>query len=217
MRNKAVPVFLICTVVLILPVLWVIATTGRLDLHMRVNGWHATWADRLMPAFTELANGWMPAALALLLLRRSWRAFLMMGLSTGLGSLAVQSLKHGLFADVDRPSAFIARMPGLHLVPDVDLHRYFSFPSGHSTAAFGLCFALAVVIERRSVALLLAIVAAMLAFSRVYLSQHFTEDAVAGAIVGTGIAYGVYRWLYHGRVGARTSLDRSPFKRYSAE
>jgi membrane-associated phospholipid phosphatase len=217
MRNKAVLPFLAMAVVLALPALWAVAVSTHLALHQQIHQWHPAWADQAMPWITEGANGWVPAVLAIALLWHSWRAFLMMGLSTLLGSLAVQSLKHFIFSHVDRPVAFLAEMPGLHLVPGVELHSSFSFPSGHSTTAFGMCFALAVVWGKRGPAVGLAIIAAILAFSRVYLSQHFTEDAVAGAALGTFIGWLVYRRLYHGPLSLHTGLDRSPVRRYSSE
>ena len=217
MQNKAVPAFLITALAIALPPLWAVAATDHLALHAQVNMWHSPWADAAMPYITLLADGWVPVILSIVLLWRSWRAFLMMGLSTGLGSMAVQSLKHFVFSTMNRPSAFLDQLPGLHLVPGVELHHSYSFPSGHSTAAFGLCFALAVVFGKRAPAVLLALFAALLAFSRVYLSQHFTEDAVAGAALGTMIAYFVYRRLYHAEWKDLKVLDRSPFRRYSTE
>ena len=217
MRNKAVLVFLATALAIVLPALCAIAATTHLALHQQVNKWHPVWADQAMPWITEGANGWVPAALAIGMLWHSWRAFLMVGLSTLLGSVAVQSLKHFIFPNVDRPSAFLTEMPGLHLVAGMDLHHSFSFPSGHSATAFGMCFAMAVVCGKRGAAVWLALLAGLLAYSRVYLSQHFTEDAVAGAALGTLIGWLVYRWLYFGERAQRSALDRSPFRRYSAE
>ncbi|HMN06033.1 MAG TPA: phosphatase PAP2 family protein [Flavobacteriales bacterium] len=169
-----------------------------------------------MPVFTELANGWVPVILALVLLRKSWRTFLMMGLGTGLSAIAVQLLKHLVFAGYDRPAMFLEEMPGLQLVAGMDLHHHFSFPSGHSTAAFSMCLALAVVIGNRAAAIGLAVLAALLAFSRVYLSQHFTEDILAGALVGTVVTTAVFGLLYQGRYAHDARLDRSPFKRVAS-
>jgi membrane-associated phospholipid phosphatase len=211
-KDQAVGAFLLTTAILALGPLWAVATNAKLPLHQAVNAWHAPWADALMPWVTEGANGWVPVLLALALLWRSWRCFLMMGMATAFGALAVQALKHLAFPGMDRPSAFLGQMPGLHVVAGVDLHHHFTFPSGHSTAAFGLCFALAVVAGRRLSGVALAVAAAVLAFSRVYLSQHFTQDALAGAALGSAIAFAVYRWLWHGRPAANLTLDRSPLK-----
>ena len=44
----------------------------------------------------------------------------------------------------------------------------------------------------------------------VYLSQHFTEDILAGAFLGTVTAWAVHRWLYGQAMMDRTGLDRRP-------
>ncbi|MBK7247727.1 MAG: phosphatase PAP2 family protein [Flavobacteriales bacterium] len=211
MRERSIWTFTACAVLLAIPGLIGVLRLDHLALHMAVNRFHAPWADVLFPYLTEMANGWVPTALAVLLLWKSWRSFLMVGLSAGLSAIVVQSLKHLLFADIDRPGMFLDRMPGLHIVAGMDLYHHFSFPSGHSTAAFSMCAALAVVIGRSKPAALLAVLAALLAFTRVYLSQHFTEDALAGAFVGTVVAVGVYFLLYRTAWGKRTTLDRAPF------
>lgn len=54
--------------------------------------------------------------------------------------------------------------------------------------------------------------AAVLAYSKVYLSQHFTEDALAGAFLGWLSGVGIYFLVFKGSFGARNSLDRSPFR-----
>lgn len=136
----------------------------------------------------------------------------MMALATGLSALVVQWLKRRVFEEFDRPSMFLEHMPGLPLVGGVELHHYFSFPSGHTTAAFSMCLALAVIIGRRGAAILLAVLAVLLGYSRVYLSQHFAEDVVAGAFTGSLVAVAVYLVLYHGRLGRNTRLDASPLR-----
>lgn len=196
-----------------LPVFITVLRTDQVALHAAINAHHAPWADAFFRLWTNVAAGWTPTILALALIAHSWRYFLMMGLSAGLSALVVQALKHFFFSDHDRPVEFMAQMPGLYLVPGEDMNHHFSFPSGHSTAAFSMCLAAAVLIGRRGPAALLAITAATLAFSRVYLSQHFTEDVLAGAAVGTITGIGVYYLVFRGRWGRATALDRSPFRR----
>jgi membrane-associated phospholipid phosphatase len=177
-----------------------------------MNRFHGATGDAIFPWITELANGWAPVVLALALLFRSWRSFLMMGLATGLSALAAQFLKRVVFSGHDRPSMYLDHMPGLHLVPGIELHHHFSFPSGHGTAAFSMCLALAVLIGKRGAGVGFALLAALLAYSRVYLSQHFTEDILAGALLGTAVATGVYWMLFLGPWAKTTALDRSPFR-----
>lgn len=214
MRDRSLWTYVVVTIALLwLPGLAAVLATDKFTSHLWLNQWHGPVADKFFPAFTELANGWVPVALSLLLLWKNWRSFLMMGLSTGLSAILVQTLKHGLYPGHDRPSMFLDQMPGLPLVGGVDLHHHFSFPSGHSTAAYSMCLALAVVAGRPRIAVLLALLAALLGYSRIYLSQHFLQDVLAGAALGTAMATAVYFLLYRGRWSADGALGRSPFRR----
>ncbi|MBP8823056.1 MAG: phosphatase PAP2 family protein [Flavobacteriales bacterium] len=213
MRDKSIRAFLLAGLLLAAPAVVCVWRMDRFALHLAMNGFHDPFLDSLFPVVTEFANGWVPTALALLMLAISWRAFLMVGLSTGLGAVVVQFLKQVVFSGHDRPSMFLDHMPGLPLVAGLDLHHHFSFPSGHSTAAFSMCLALAVVIGRQVPAVALALAAGLMAYSRVYLSQHFTEDILAGASIGCASGTVVYMLLYRGRWRLNQALDRSPWRR----
>lgn len=212
MRDKSLRYFLLVSVVLAMPAMAGLWQMGRFHFHVAMNSWHSALLDGTFLVLTTMANGWVAMAAALLLLLANWRAALMMGLSTGLSALLTQFLKRAVF-DLDRPSMFLGQMPGLQLVSGLDLHQHFSFPSGHATAAYSMCAAVAVVIGRRPLAMALAVLAALMAFSRVYLSQHFTEDILAGAAIGCTVSAGVYYLLYKGPLAANKGLDRSPVRR----
>ncbi|MCB0765941.1 MAG: phosphatase PAP2 family protein [Flavobacteriales bacterium] len=194
------------TVVLLLAVLG----TDQLDLHRIMHAYTSLGADRFFATITHLADGLVPTALSVILLFMvSMRAFLMMGLSCGLSAIAVQILKR-VFA-YDRPYMFKDRLGDLPWVEGMELHHHLSFPSGHATAAFSMCFALAILVDRGTWSLVLGVLAAVLAYSRVYLSQHFTEDILAGAALGTLIAHGVYLWLDHTSMKDKAWLRWRPF------
>ena len=119
-------------------------------------------------------------ALAVDLARRSapWRA-LTVALAYGLSMLASTALKDV----VRRP-----RPSGEHLVP---LPHSWSFPSGHATSAFAAAVALGLLVPRaRWPALVLA---ALIAYSRVYLGVHYWTDVLAGAALGALVGWLVAR------------------------
>lgn len=213
-RPLAIATFLLVVSVVALPALWYQFTWDKWDLHLALNGHHSHWADSFFANATHLADGWTPVVVSLLLLfLHSWRAFLMVGLACGLSSLVAQFLKRVIFPGMDRPRMFLEKMEGLAIVADLDMHAHFSFPSGHSTAAFSMCLALAVVIGRKSVAAGLALLAVLLAYSRIYLSQHFLEDTLAGATIGILTALVVYAVLYRSAWSRAAWLERRPFVR----
>ncbi len=85
-------------------------------------------------------------------------------------------------------------LEGVNLL--VGCGKSFSMPSNHASNAFA--FAMAFWFLRRDVATyFFIIVAAAIAFSRVYVGVHYPFDVVAGAVLGTGCAYGairLFRW-----------------------
>jgi len=184
---------------------------SQLELHLRINSALPQWADPIFRYGTHIADGYLTAVVALALLWRNWRSMLLVATASLLSSFMVQTLKRNVF-EAHRPGYYIDRMPGLRVPDGVELMHHFSFPSGHSTAAFALCLSLALLINQRGWAIALAVFAVLLAGSRVWLSQHFTEDVVAGALLGVFCA-----WLMHvllfGTWRNVAWLNKSPFRK----
>lgn len=213
-QDQVVRRFIVVGMLLALPALVALLSMDRYQFHVAMNAVHTPWADVFFRYFTHVADGLVPTALALAMLAVSYRAFLMVGLSCGISAIVAQVLKRQVFAHMHRPVRFQEELGNnMRWVNDLELHHHFSFPSGHATAAFSMCLALAVVIGGRRWAIPLALLAGLLAYSRVYLSQHFTEDVLAGAAVGTATAYVVYRWLYRSSFSHKPWLDRRAFQR----
>lgn len=207
--KRSVIRFLTVTALLSIPLGIAVLRTDPLELHRAMHPAHSPALDLFFRNVTHLADGLVPTAIGLLvLLFRDVRSFLMVGLSCSLSAIIVQVLKHGPFSGSDRPFMFKEKLGDMHWVDGLDIHHHFSFPSGHSTAAFSLCFALTVLIARPAWGIALPLLAALLAYSRVYLSQHFSEDILAGAIIGTATAVCVYQVLYRSRFAERKWLDR---------
>ena len=61
-----------------------------------------------------------------------------------------------------------------------------SFPSGHATVAFACATVLALAVPRLRVPFF--VLAALIAFSRVYVGVHYPFDVLAGAVLGVGLA-----------------------------
>ena len=111
-----------------------------------------------------------------------WRrpGVLMLVLASALVSEAVSS---GLRAAVGRPRPPL-RAPEPE--PLVAVPHSGSFPSGHATTSFACATALVFAAPRRSLPFF--VLAAAIAFSRIYVGVHYPLDVLGGAALGIGIA-----------------------------
>jgi len=104
-------------------------------------------------------------------------------------SIVVQFLKRCIFPHYHRPSKLIPMVNEcvtLHVVPQAEILTHLSFPSGHAATAFtAVCF-LAIMDKQKSIIynVFLLIFATLIAYSRVYLCQHFYLDIYIGALIG---------------------------------
>jgi len=150
-----------------------------------IQGERSAALDRVMVLITRVGDFhtqlWAGVLLSvLLLLLRQWRAAL----------FAILTLLGTALANGALKTAFARVRPEVLMEP---LSSY-SFPSGHSSAAFAFFLTLGVLAGRgqpprlRLTWLLLASLPAIaIALSRVYLGGHWTTDVTAGALLAAGI------------------------------
>lgn len=136
----------------------------------------ATWAG-------SWGLAWLVLGLAVALWRSRWSPLLGAVLAVALAEAAAAVLK--VLIDRPRPHSGLADPPAEVRIPHTS-----SFPSGHSTTAFAGATVLALAWPRAAVPLYL--LAAAVAYSRVYLGVHYPADAVAGALLG--LALGALAW-----------------------
>lgn len=110
--------------------------------------------------------------------------FFLILLSFIISGLLAQILKNFAFPGAMRPVAFFDGIYNLHIIHGVKMLRSHSFPSGHSASAFALFFALAHITRRWHWEIFFLLMAFAVAYSRVYLSQHFLIDILAGSFLG---------------------------------
>ncbi len=144
---------------------------------------HSPVMDRLMPAITALGNNgliWIVCAGVLLLLpkHRKTGATVLAGLA--LEVVCCNLVLKPLVARI-RPFYMNAAVPLLIPQP-----TGFSFPSGHTGASFAAVSALYT--SKNRLWLPAAVLAVLIAFSRLYLYVHYPTDVLAGA--GLGILFG---------------------------
>lgn len=156
-----------------------LALLDWIQLHLRFE-----FLDRLMVFVSSLSNHgeiWILLAAVLLLLRRQRRYGVSAACALVLDLAACNMILKPL---IGRARPFLLR-PELPLLvpPPGDA----SFPSGHTTAAFAVVFALwsaGSPLWRPALAL-----AAVTAFSRLYLYVHWPTDVLGGVLLGAAVGW----------------------------
>ena len=142
--------------------------------------------DGLMPVVTALGDGgilWIVTAAVLLLIPKHRKTGAAIAAALVLEAICCNVLLKPLVARV-RPCGVNTAVQLLIPRPDD-----FSFPSGHTGAAFAAVGAMFASRDRLWIPALL--LAALIAFSRLYLYVHYPTDVLAGAALGTLCALGV--------------------------
>jgi membrane-associated phospholipid phosphatase len=188
--------FLIPYAIILLAAGIALAVYSKPDIHIWLNGHHSGFSDWVFSHVTFLGDGIFVICVAVALLFYSLRSsvFLLTAyLSTG---LVVQVLKKIVFADCQRPVKYFHDTVQLHLVEGVRLLNDHSFPSGHSASAFALFLSLAIISRNRFLKVICFFIACTVAYSRVYLSQHFLVDIFAGSLIGVIGTLALYPAFY---------------------
>lgn len=163
----------------------VLVSFTRLEQMTWVNVRHAFWADYTFRFLTSLAEVFLPIALAIYFYNRHRAFFVPFLTSYAVSTLIIQGIKHLIFPNALRPIAYFANLHlSWYLVPGVDVHTQNSFPSGHTSAAWFMFFWFALLGKSRLWGLFMALAAIGVAYSRLYLMQHFPIDVTFGAGIG---------------------------------
>ncbi|HEX9399327.1 MAG TPA: phosphatase PAP2 family protein [Anaeromyxobacter sp.] len=148
-------------------------------LLLAVRRFHSPVRTTIARALTRAGDGtsWTAVGVACLasFTARGAHLGLRLGAATGIATLLSQALKRSLTRA--RPDVSIAGFEPLLANPD-----RFSFPSGHTAAAFGVAVAFAG--ESAGVGPLALLLAVGIGLSRVYLGAHYPLDVAAGAVLG---------------------------------
>ena len=173
------------------------------ELHLLLCDRHTPARDIFYRYYTQVAE-WFPYVLCVtILLFGRIGDGVFASACQAFAALTTQIIKHIIVAP--RPLTWFAEhMPEvpLPLTEGVQMNYWLSFPSGHTTSFFALAFAASILLSARMpripsilVQLVLALLAALGGYSRIYLSQHFAADVLGGIIVGcliTIVCYTVF-------------------------
>lgn len=137
--------------------------------------------DFLMPKITyltEMGAVWLLAAILFLVFRK-YRASI--AIAGGMASsLLVGNLLLKHLVARSRPCWTDMAFPMI-----IDVPKDYSFPSAHSMISFAA--AVAIFHYNKKAGIPALVIAALIAFSRLYLFVHFPSDVLAGTVIGIGL------------------------------
>lgn len=134
----------------------------------------------VMVGITLLGSGgavWI-AILLILLLRKNTRRY---G-AVGVVSLGVATAIYFVLNRIVRRTRPFLAVKGLTMLGSKPLN--YSFPSGHTTSAFAVAVVVFLCLPRKF-GIPALILAALIAFSRLYIGVHYPTDVLTGFLIGT--------------------------------
>lgn len=149
-----------------------------------INGLHTPFLDFFFSTITHFGNAiyFIPAVLVMMFFQFRYSLMLTMtGLAHG---VIVTIFKRLIFSHAGRPITYLDA-DLLHQVPGVSIHKWMSFPSGHTATIFAFIVLLSLLFKNRWITFLLSLIAILAGLSRIYLLQHFGVDVAVGAFIGT--------------------------------
>ncbi len=227
-HNLSVRPFSSCRTFFVLVAFFLLAGSGlslicsQETIFLAVNRIHHPVADRVFLVLTHLGDGlFMFLTGCVLLLVRLRFAFLTFVCLLA-GGLAAQCIKKLLAWP--RPAKFFDGVEPLRIIPGYAVHWHNAFPSGHTTTVFSLALVLLYVLIRtgRTGQLWqygLFVAALLVGYSRIYLSEHFFGDVLAGALLGAGLTGIVIwwmetsRWYHSGFMDRRLKMGKPAIRR----
>jgi membrane-associated phospholipid phosphatase len=166
-------------------------------IHLSINSFNSSFLDDFFRNITVLGHGFFTMCVICLFLFFHFRKSIVIFFAFVASGIIVQSLKTTVFADTLRPKGYFEGKEILHFVDGVNQLVIQTFPSGHSASAFALFLCLAAFTKIKPLKFLFFILASLTAFSRVYISQHFLIDAMAGSVIGVVITIIVLYYFYY--------------------
>ena len=163
-----------------------------------VNAFHNNFLDQFFKYITFLGDGRFVFLIALIYLFANKKYGISILISLIINTILIQVLKRVVFSNRFRPSFYFKNLiedGSWNMIDGVELYEKFSFPSGHTASIFCLCMSICIFMKKKYFPLLLVLLAYIVGFSRIYLSQHFLIDVLAGALIGSLIPILTFKYV----------------------
>jgi len=206
-RWMVIPYLLVLIICLVIKL-----TFTRQEIYFAVNGHYSPVADFLVPYVTDIGNGWTAVTIAIIMLFFSYRKALIVASAFAITSLFAQLIKH--IVRSPRPKLYFQnQVSRIHFVKGMYLDMHDSFPSGHTVTAFMLAVLFTYWGRNKALGPLFLLIAILVGYSRMYLSEHFFEDVVPGSVIGVVLTVIWLYWLDNRKFMQRPAWQRGLLSR----
>jgi membrane-associated phospholipid phosphatase len=169
------------------------------DIHLFINAHHSPAADFFFTYCTDIGLGIMIIPLLFILAFVRFRYMVISLIGFLMATIVNDSLKAIFHAP--RPITVFGDLhQSLYLVPGIEMYSWNSFPSGHTATGFCMFCLLAIYIHNKPAKFLCLVVALLIGYSRMYLSEHFFKDVYAASMVGVASALAAYYLVMHAQI-----------------
>lgn len=163
-------------------------------IYFAVNGWNSPWADNVEPYITNIGDGLAAITLSLIVALASYRKALLLASSYAVTAIAAQILK--FIFDAPRPIVYFQdQWSRVHTVKGLYILHTHSFPSGHTVSVFSAALVITYLCKNKGWGFPALLIAILVGYSRMYLTQHFFEDVMAGSVIGVMVTVFWLTWL----------------------
>ena len=186
--------------------LFCLVLIGNTDFSIWINEYHFPFLDIFFKYITYLGDGLTALLILILLLIIRLDYGLISAVGFSLSALTTQILKRFVFGEVPRPFLVFKEQIDIgqwHLIDGVEMHQFYSFPSGHTTSIFSICILLSLIINQKKYNYVFFMIALLVGFSRIYLSQHFLMDVFVGSLIGSMITIFTFLFLRYRLTGLK--------------
>lgn len=164
------------------------------DLYFSINQRHTVFTDVFFTYLTQFGSGAGCIVIVIVVVSINYRKGFLLAGSYLIAFVVSQTIKH--LVKAPRPHLFFSKkLHDIYLIKGVVMLDTNSFPSGHSVSAFTAAVVFTYVAGNKFSAYLWLLLAVLVAYSRLYLSEHFLQDVTAGSALGVLLTVFWLRWV----------------------
>ena len=172
----------ICVITGILPLVYLHKYTINVWVNVKIANYPT---DSFFIFYTNIFQGYIHVLTILVFAFISRRKFFLFLVQAVLVGVLVYILKDVVFGNIPRPTRLLGYDAFTHLLKNYKIYKEgYSFPSGHTMSAFAVLSMFSYMSKSRALQVGLFALASLVAFSRIYLLQHFFIDIYFGMIIG---------------------------------